>query len=112
MKQKIEQWGVLLVCVLLILSGCKADLAQASSSSSTVSGTTAQTPSGDEFQATLPEVEPQPQWEIPQYEGVPYTEINGNVPFLTDEELADQSFETYSPLDDLGRCGAAFACVG
>lgn len=112
MKQKIERWGVLLVCIFLILSGCKADLTQASSSPGTVSGTTAQTPSGDALQATLPEAEPQPQWEIPQYAGAPYTEIHNNVPFFTDEELTDQSFETYSPLDDLGRCGVAFACVG
>ena len=112
MKQKIERWGVLLVCVLLIVSGCKADLAQASSSPDTVSGTTEQTPISSVFQATLPEDNPQPQWEIPQYACAPYTEIHNNIPFFTDDEIADQSFETYSPLDALGRCGAAFACVG
>ncbi len=112
MKQKIKRLGVLLICVFLILSGCKTDLTQASSSSSTVSGTTAQTPSGDASQATLPEAEPQPQWEIPPYTGAPYTEIHNNIPFFTDDEITDQSFETYSPLDELGRCGVAFACVG
>ncbi|MGO5097263.1 DNA/RNA non-specific endonuclease [Agathobaculum sp. LCP25S3_E8] len=112
MKQKIERWGILLVWVLLILSGCKADLAQASSSPDTVSGTTEQTPNSSVFQATLPEDNPQLQWEIPQYAGVPYTEIHNNIPFFTDDEIADQSFETYSPLDALGRCGTVFAGVG
>ena len=112
MKQKIERWGISLVWVLLILSGCKADLAQASSSPDIVSGTTEQTPISSVFQATLPEDNPQPQWEIPQYACAPYTEIHNNIPFFTDDEIADQSFETYSPLDALGRCGAAFACVG
>lgn len=112
MKQKIKRWGALLVCILLILSGCKADLTQASSSPSTVSGTTEQTPISNVFQATLPEDNPQPQWEIPLYTSEPYTEINGNIPFFTDDEITDQSFETYSPLDALSRCGTAFACVG
>ena len=107
MKQKIERWGVLLVCVLLILSGCKADFTQANSSPNTVSETTEQT-----LQTTLSEDNPQPPWEIPQYKGAPYTEIHNNIPFFTDDEITDQSFETYSPLDALGRCGAAFACVG
>ena len=112
MKQKIKRWGALLVWVLLILSGCKADFAQASSSPDTVSGTTEQTPISSVFQATLPEDNPQPQWEIPLYTSEPYTEINGNIPFFTDDEITDQSFETYSPLDALSRCGTAFACVG
>lgn len=112
MKQKIKRWGALLVCILLILSGCKADLTQASSSPSTVSGTTEQTPISNVFQATLPEDNPQPQWEIQLYTSEPYTEINGNIPFFTDDEITDQSFETYSPLDALSRCGTAFACVG
>lgn len=110
MMQKIKRWGVLLVCLLLILSGCKADLA--SSSPDTVSETTEQTPINNVSEASLPEANPQPQWEIPQYAGAPYTEIHNNIPFFTDDEITNQSFETYSPLDALGRCGVAFACVG
>lgn len=112
MKQKIERWGVLLVCLLLLLSGCKADLTQESSNLSTVIGTTEQMPISNVSESTLPEANPQPQWEIPQYVGAPYTEIHSNIPFFIDDEITDQSFETYSPLDELGRCGVAFACVG
>ena len=51
-------------------------------------------------------------WEIPAYSGTPYTEVNGNKPYFTEAELTTQSFETYSELDSLGRCGVAYANVG
>lgn len=50
--------------------------------------------------------------EIPAYSGTSYTEVNGNQPYFTEEELTTQSFETYSELDSLGRCGMAYANVG
>ena len=46
---------------------------------------------------------------IPEYSGSPYVEINGNVPEFTEEELSSDTFEEYSELDSLGRCGVAFA---
>lgn len=51
---------------------------------------------------------------LPAYAGTPYTEVNGNVPYFTEEELAAaaNSYETYSPLDSMGRCGYAIASVG
>lgn len=50
--------------------------------------------------------------EVPAYNGKPYVAINGNTPYFTDDDLTTTSFETYSPLDDLGRCGVTYACVG
>lgn len=50
--------------------------------------------------------------EVPAYNGEPYVAINGNTPYFTDDDLTTTSFETYSPLDDLGRCGVTYACVG
>ncbi len=50
--------------------------------------------------------------EIPEYRGVAYVEINGGVPFFTDEDKTTNAFERYSELDMLGRCGVAFACIG
>ena len=38
---------------------------------------------------------------LPEYSGQPYVELNGNVPFFTQEELTAGSFEEYSP----GRAG-------
>ena len=50
--------------------------------------------------------------EVPAYDGKPYVEIHGNLPYFTEDEITDRSFETYDPLDELGRCTCAFACVG
>ncbi len=49
---------------------------------------------------------------IPEYSEKAYIQINGNTPFFTDEEITNEAFEQYSPLDALGRCRAAIACVG
>lgn len=38
-------------------------------------------------------------------------ELNNGVPYFTDDELSLESFERYSDLDNLGRCGVAFACL-
>lgn len=50
--------------------------------------------------------------EIPEYSRYAYVEINGNEPFFKENEITDRAFESYSPLDALGRCGVAFACIG
>ena len=50
--------------------------------------------------------------EVPEYSGEPYVEINDNQPEFEDYELTAETFEEYSELDELGRCGAAEACVG
>ena len=50
--------------------------------------------------------------EVAAWSDSPYAEVNGNVPYFTPEEYTYSSFEHYSELDALGRCGAAYACVG
>lgn len=50
--------------------------------------------------------------EIPGYSGEPYIEINNNEPDFSEEDWNEESFEIYSELDDLGRCGTAYANVG
>lgn len=50
--------------------------------------------------------------EIPEYSGEAYVAINGNQPFFTEADDTTVSYETYSPLDGLGRCGVAEANVG
>lgn len=50
--------------------------------------------------------------DTPEYAGQAYVAINGNQPFFTQEDYTASSFEAYSPLDGLGRCGPAEACVG
>ena len=38
--------------------------------------------------------------------------LEDNCPDFSEEELTTVSFETYRPLDSLGRCGAAYANIG
>ena len=49
---------------------------------------------------------------VPAYSGKAYVAINNNEPFFTQADYTTQSFERYSELDALGRCGVAFANVG
>ena len=49
---------------------------------------------------------------IPEFSGNPYVTVNGNKPYFEDSEITAVSFERYSALDALGRCGPATASVG
>ena len=49
---------------------------------------------------------------LPAYDGSPYVAVNDNVPYFTEEDYTTTSFESYSDLDALGRCGVTYACVG
>lgn len=48
---------------------------------------------------------------IPEYSSSPYVEINNNIPYFEEKDYTTKSFENYSELDVLGRCGVAFANV-
>lgn len=48
--------------------------------------------------------------EIPEYSGTKIIELNNNVPNFNVSD-ADTEFETYSELDELGRCGVAYANI-
>ena len=50
--------------------------------------------------------------EIPAFSDQPYVVLNDNEPDFSEEEWTTESFETYSPLDSLGRCGVAYANIG
>ena len=48
---------------------------------------------------------------LPEYDGRPFIEVNGNEPNFTEEDL-EGPLEYYSNLDRLGRCGVTMAIVG
>ena len=48
---------------------------------------------------------------IPPYDGEPYVVLQDNVPGFQEADFTTQAFETYSPLDDLDRCGVAYANI-
>lgn len=56
-------------------------------------------------------VEYHEEFEIPVYTGQPYVQINGNKPYWDKSEITTEAFETYSELDELGRCGVAYANI-
>lgn len=92
---------VLLAAVwLLSLSACSVVRApQAESASSATTSTT--------FSAETVTTE-----NIPAYTGSPYVALYDNVPQFSAAELTTESYEQYAPLDALGRCGTAIACIG
>ena len=48
---------------------------------------------------------------IGEYAGSACIAVNGNTPFFDAEDYTVRSFEYYSPLDSLGRCGYAYANI-
>jgi len=61
--------------------------------------------------------EPEPVYsasvqDVPAFSGEPYVVINDNQPEFSQEDLVTSSYEYYSPLDSLGRCGYTMACIG
>ncbi len=51
-------------------------------------------------------------FKVPDFEGEPYAYVNFNQPFFTEDEIVDESYEYYSPLDNFGRAGYAMCCCG
>lgn len=48
----------------------------------------------------------------PTEDNAAYQVLNNNQPEFTEDEITAESFERYSDLDILGRCGVAIACIG
>ena len=120
------RWGasaaaLLAVVVSLALAGCSA---APSSSKSTI------TPAGQAASAPA-EASPSTVGDIPSASSVSgdafltalpsptdtdlaagYVTLNGNEPSFTTQDATTVAFQTYSPLDSLGRCGPASACLG
>lgn len=49
---------------------------------------------------------------VPEYTNEPYAIINNNIPYFTNEEMTTNSYESFSELDELERCGVVHASVG
>lgn len=49
--------------------------------------------------------------DVPQYDDQPYVTVNNNIPEFDQSDYKTDPFETYSELDELGRCGVAFANI-
>ena len=92
----------LLLILCLLLGGCSVEVVQeAPAPESTIAATSAGTESGIITMANIPE-----------YAGEPYVEINGNMPDFAEDLFTTESYEFYTDLDQIGRCGACFANIG
>lgn len=91
MRKRIFAVVPILLAILLLFTGCDLQLTESDATSSAVSISLG---------------------EVPQYSGSPFVELNDNQPGFSEEEFTTESFESYSPLDSLGRCGTAYACIG
>lgn len=123
---------LLIVCLLLTaLTACGSDAAPTTETPPTERITEAAAITEEALQTEAPTTEP-PTTEapepvislpetneavfslgdIPEFSDTPYVELNGNYPFFVASDCTTDSFETYSALDSLERCGTAFACLG
>ncbi len=124
--------SALILALTVLFTGCSLDETGSGISSGTAelivaesptpapSETPAPTPTAVPTPAPTPPPSPTPVpasisvdlAAIPAFSGTPYVEVNDNVPYFTGSDSTTDSFEYYSQLDSLGRCGTAFACVG
>jgi len=89
MHKKLQMFFIVLLLFLLGIPGCGESLAD-----------------GDPKDAVFADensvVQTEASFEI----------WNQNIPAFTEDEITTESFESYSELDEFGRCGTAFACIG
>ena len=119
MKKKIGKMrGVLLLTFALFLTACGtggADAQSASYGNSQAAVVERQSGSGENESTAGGSQDPVRSAtldNIPAYSGTPYVVIDDNEPDFTEDELTDQSYESYSDLDELGRCGVAASNIG
>lgn len=124
--------SIFLLSITLLISGCnnKSDqqyktqenkisysVEQDTSSSSTAVLSNADNPnstSGSNLNSTVSATAaavPDGYWFPEDGDWSPYVERNGNRPYFTETDYTTETFETYSELDSLGRCGVAYANI-
>ncbi|WP_317396364.1 DNA/RNA non-specific endonuclease [Faecalicoccus pleomorphus] len=96
-----RKWLSIGCCLVILLSGCSAT----PETDSTEKSPTQETISNEETLSVT---------DIPPYTDSPSVEIHQNIPTFSTYEVqeATTSYETYSELDDLGRCQSAQASIG
>ncbi len=106
MKKHLIRFLPLLLALLFSLSAC-ADFAPAEKSTGAVESSSAVP--ADVGSSGGQTVTPD---SIPAYMDAAYVAVNDNTPYFSDEDKQrTDPFETYSELDELGRCGVAYANI-
>lgn len=131
MKKRVILIASVLLAICMLFSGCGLDttVPQETGTSRTTSSTTSDispdasvkddssassTPSSstETSNPTQSDSKPVSLSIIPAYSGSPFVNINNGNPNFSKSDLTNKSYEYYSPLDNLGRCGVVYACVG
>lgn len=68
-------------------------------------------PPSQSVPTSTPTVESYDLDSIPAYTDEPYVVLQENVPDFDSSDFTTQAFETYAPLDELDRCGVAYANI-
>ena len=98
---------ILLLFMVSLLFGCSNDTAQTNHQEADYINTAVE--KNIEYQSESDDIHLN---EISEFDNEPYVTINHNEPSFSKNEITKESFESYSKLDALGRCGVAQACVG
>ena len=111
MKKPRKQLLLLAALLVLTLTGCEAqDLLSTERADSGSEVTAAYTMTESQITDQAPTAVS--VLDVSEFSGEPYVVLNGNEPDFTDEEKTTESYEHYSNLDSLGRCGVAEANIG
>lgn len=100
-KQKKKLCSFILAFCMLCLTACGTSGTNTAQSGKTSKEQTIETTSG------VVEAD-----QVPDSDGAAYVEVDDNEPDFSKEDMTTKSFETYSQLDDLGRCTEAYANIG
>lgn len=99
-------FAILLAFSLSGLSGCAPGQAAESNDATNTPAAAASAVATDGTDAGIEGLSP-----IPEFAGEPYVKIGDGKATFTAEELAQSTFESYAPLDSLGRATQAYALV-
>ncbi len=113
MKTRIFAIICFLLCIITLACSCASNQ-KTSVSDNSVTSNTEQSVSNVTSKPKENQTEnSQEPFVLPDFDGeTAYIIINDNIPYFKSDEITAVSFESYSPLDDLGRCGVAVASVG
>lgn len=113
MKKNRKYLLITSIIGVILFAGCSSQPMSYNSSASKNTPKQAESDVVSKIEETIPTYSPTINLSsIPDYSGNPYIEINGNEPYFSEDEYTTSSFEYYADLDELGRCGTAYACIG
>lgn len=122
-KKKTTLWVVLAAVILAIfalgkLGGsepgttARQTTAAVTETTAQATDTTTEKQTADSAKAKTAAKKKQTAANVPAFSGKPYVVLDDNQPrFSAKDKKRRSAYESYAPLDSLGRCGVAFACL-